>query len=90
MQGLNIDRTVFLFAASVIIASVVAAIVTELQWPLYITLFVGANMLQAAITTFCPLAWILKWLGIPIGAAFFGSKLTTKDEIQKPTELQTA
>jgi hypothetical protein len=37
---------------------------------LWFTAFVGANMLQAAFSGFCPLAKILKALGKKPGAAF--------------------
>jgi hypothetical protein len=35
-----------------------------------VTAFVGANMLQAAFTGFCPLAKMLKRLGVRPGEAF--------------------
>jgi len=37
---------------------------------LLLAAFVGLNLLQAAFTTFCPLAMILKKLGATPGAAF--------------------
>jgi hypothetical protein len=37
---------------------------------MWLTVFVGANLLQAAFTGFCPLATILKKLGKSSGAAF--------------------
>ena len=36
--------------------------------------FVGANLLQASFTGFCPLALILKKLGAPAGAAFCAAR----------------
>mgnify|MGYP002628984905 CR=1 FL=1 len=35
------------------------------QYWLYFTLFVGANLLQFGFSKFCPLALILKALGVP-------------------------
>jgi hypothetical protein len=32
--------------------------------------FVGLNLLQSAFTGFCPLALILRRLGVPAGCAF--------------------
>jgi hypothetical protein len=37
---------------------------------LWLTAFVGANMLQSAFTGFCPLAMVLKALGMRPGQAF--------------------
>jgi hypothetical protein len=72
---MTIDRTVFFFAGCVVLATVIASIVAKVEWPLYITLFVGANMLQASITTFCPLALFLKLGGVKPGAAFYNKEV---------------
>ncbi|MFA6164371.1 MAG: DUF2892 domain-containing protein, partial [Methylobacter sp.] len=37
---------------------------------LWFTAFVGANLLQSAFTGFCPMAIILKKLGVKPGSAF--------------------
>ena len=37
---------------------------------LWFTAFVGANLFQSAFTGFCPLALILRKLGVQPGAAF--------------------
>jgi len=37
---------------------------------LWFTAFVGANLFQAAFTGFCPLAKILKAVGVKTGCAF--------------------
>ena len=39
-------------------------------WWLLLTAFVGANLLQAGITGFCPAAMIFKRLGLKAGCAF--------------------
>ncbi|RTZ97309.1 MAG: DUF2892 domain-containing protein [Deltaproteobacteria bacterium] len=66
---MNIDRFVFAFAGAVILISILLSIVHSQNW-LWIAAFVGANMLQAAFTGFCPLAMILKGIGIKPGEAF--------------------
>jgi len=66
---MNIDQLVFAFAGSIILVSVVFAVFHSLYW-LWLTAFVGANLLQASITGFCPLALILKSLGYKSGSAF--------------------
>lgn len=39
-------------------------------WWLLLTGFVGLNMMQASVTGFCPVAFILRALGLKPGAAF--------------------
>jgi len=66
---MSIDRIVFAMAGIFIIASVLLAQYHDPAW-LYLTLFVGANLLQSAFTGFCPMAIILKSMGRKSGAAF--------------------
>lgn len=66
---MNIDRFVFAFAGFVIITSLLLSYFVNPYWML-LTAFVGLNMFQAAFTGFCPLAIILKRLGVQAGAAF--------------------
>ncbi len=66
---MNIDRIVFAFAGTVILVSIGLAYVASPYW-LFLTGFVGLNMLQAAFTGFCPLASILRLLGFQSGCAF--------------------
>ena len=65
---MNIDRMVLAFAGSMILLSVVLAHFVS-PW-LLLTIFVGANLLQSAFTGFCPLAMILRKLGVKSGHAF--------------------
>ncbi|WP_041795393.1 YgaP family membrane protein [Pararhodospirillum photometricum] len=67
---MSIDRIVLAFAGTVVLVSVALALFAGMTWALWITGFVGLNMLQAAFTRFCPLAMILKRLGVRPGAAF--------------------
>lgn len=39
------------------------------QWFLAFTAFVGLNLFQFGLTNFCPMAIILRKLGVPDGAA---------------------
>lgn len=66
---MNIDRFVMAFAGTVILLSVALTQLHHANW-MWLTVFVGANMLQAAFTGFCPLAKILAKLGIKPGLAF--------------------
>ncbi len=66
---MTIDRMVMAFAGLMILASLALAHVHSPLW-LYFTAFVGLNLFQAAFTGFCPLAIILRRLGVRPGAAF--------------------
>lgn len=66
---MNIDRLVFAIAGLFILASLALSQLHSAYW-LWFTAFVGANMLQAAFTGFCPLARILSAFGKRPGPAF--------------------
>ena len=66
---MNIDRIIFAFAGSLILISLALGVFHSLYW-LWFTAFVGANLLQSAFTGLCPLAVILKKLGVKSGNAF--------------------
>jgi hypothetical protein len=66
---MSIDRIVMMFAATVILLSIAMSQLHHVNW-LFLTAFVGANLLQASFTGFCPLAKALKALGSNPGQAF--------------------
>ncbi|GEM_PF-378207 len=66
---MNIDRFVFAVAGFFVFSSVLLSIYHDQNW-LWFTGFVGANLFQAAFTGFCPLAKILKAVGVEPGHAF--------------------
>jgi hypothetical protein len=66
---MTIDRAVMAFAATVALAGLALAQFHSSYWLLLPT-FVGLNLLQAAVTGFCPLAILLKKAGMRPGAAF--------------------
>jgi len=67
---MNIDRFVMLFAGIVILAGTGLAWYTGIDYWLIVPAFVGANLFQASLTGFCPLASMLKKMGKQSGAAF--------------------
>ena len=69
---MSIDRIVMAWAGVVVLVSLLLAQLHSGYW-LWLTAFVGANLLQAAFTGFCPMAIVLKKLGFKAGAAFFYS-----------------
>ncbi|WP_126456281.1 YgaP family membrane protein [Sulfuriflexus mobilis] len=67
---MSIDRLVFVIAGTFILASVALTHYHNPNW-MWLTVFVGANLLQAGFTRFCPLAMILKkFCGAKPGNAF--------------------
>ncbi|MDH3220245.1 MAG: DUF2892 domain-containing protein [Gammaproteobacteria bacterium] len=66
---MSIDRLVMMFAGAVILISLALSLIHHDYW-LFVTAFVGANLLQASFTGFCPLAKILKAFGSKPGQAF--------------------
>ena len=66
---MSIDRVVLAFAGFVVLASLGLSIIHHQNW-LWLTAFVGVNLFQAAFTGFCPLAMILKKVGLRPGQAF--------------------
>ncbi|MEZ5499863.1 MAG: DUF2892 domain-containing protein [Steroidobacteraceae bacterium] len=66
---MNIDRIVMAFAGSMILLSLALGALVSPYW-LLLGAFVGLNMLQAAFTRFCPLALMLRRMGVLPGAAF--------------------
>lgn len=66
---MTIDRMVMAFAGLMIMASVALAYTVSPYW-LLLTAFVGFNLFQSAFTGFCPLAIVLRKVGVRSGAAF--------------------
>ena len=66
---MTIDRIVMAFAGTMILVSLGLSQLFG-PWWLLLAAFVGLNLLQASFTRFCPLAMLLKKLGVTPGAAF--------------------
>jgi hypothetical protein len=66
---MRIDQLVLAVAGSMVLLSALLAWVFSPVW-LLLTAFVGVNLLQSAFTGFCPLATILKKMGVAPGPAF--------------------
>lgn len=65
----NLDQWVFRLAGLFILVSTGLSVIHSQHW-LWISGFVGLNMLQTSFTGFCPLVLILKKFGVPAGPAF--------------------
>jgi hypothetical protein len=60
---MSIERSIFAFAGFMVLLSLV---LTRLVHPnfIWLTVFVGANLLQSAFTGFCPVGSLLHKLGM--------------------------
>lgn len=66
---MNIDRAVLAMAGTIILVSVLLAVLVS-SWWLLLTAFVGLNLLQSSITGFCPAAVVFRRAGLTEGCAF--------------------
>ena len=66
---MNIDRAVMAMAGVMVLLGTILAWLVSPYW-LLLTAFVGANLLQASVTGFCPAALIFSRLGLKPGCAF--------------------
>ncbi|MCF8067321.1 MAG: DUF2892 domain-containing protein [Desulfobacterales bacterium] len=66
---MTVERIVFAVAGSFILISLILYLFHSHYW-LWFTAFVGANLFQSSITGFCPMAKILKLIGLKTGKAF--------------------
>jgi hypothetical protein len=66
---MTIDRAVMAFAGCMILVSLALSWIMSPYW-LWLTAFVGANLVQSAFTGFCPAAMLFKRLGVHPGTAF--------------------
>jgi hypothetical protein len=67
--AMTLDRAVLAFAGLVTLASLALGHFVHPAW-LWLAVFAGANMVQAAFTGFCPAAMIFKAFGVRAGCAF--------------------
>jgi DUF2892 family protein len=66
---MTIERLVRIFAGAVVLISLALGVEASplfvSPWWLAVTAFVGFNLFQSGFTNICPLALILKKLGVP-------------------------
>lgn len=70
---MTIDRYIRVFAGLFVLVSLALGVpgspLFVSTWALAFTAFVGANLFQSGFTNICPLASILRKLGVPESAA---------------------
>ncbi|MDH5387237.1 MAG: DUF2892 domain-containing protein [Gammaproteobacteria bacterium] len=65
---MTVDKFVRLFAGLMILLSLALTHYVHPNW-VALTIFVGANLAQSGLTNLCPLATILKKMGVPEGGS---------------------
>ncbi|ADC71509.1 conserved hypothetical protein [Thioalkalivibrio sp. K90mix] len=66
---MNLDRFFLVFAGIVVLISALLTWAAS-GWWLLLTVFIGVHLIQSAFTGFCPLAMVLKSLGMKPGEIF--------------------
>lgn len=66
---MTLDRAVMAFAGTMVLISLALTHYVHPAW-IWLTVFVGANLLQTAFTGFCPAAFVFKKLGVKPGVVF--------------------
>ncbi|MCL6707724.1 DUF2892 domain-containing protein [Pseudomonas sp. R2.Fl] len=66
---MSLDRMVLAFAGIMVLLSVALTVFVH-PYFVWLTVFVGLNMLQSTFTGFCPAAIVFRKLGIRPGTAF--------------------
>lgn len=69
---MTVERYIRIFAGLFILISLALGVegspLFVSKWALAFTAFVGANLFQSGFTTLCPLATLLRKLGVPEGS----------------------
>lgn len=66
---MSLDRAVMMFAGVMVLVSLALTHWIHPAW-MWLTVFVGLNLMQASITGFCPAAMLFRRLGVRPGTAF--------------------
>ena len=66
---MSIERVVFAIAGVMILVSLALAYFVSAYW-LALAAIVGLNLSQSAFTGYCPVAYVLKKMGLKSGTAF--------------------
>lgn len=65
---MTVERAVRLLAGIIVLVSLALAYWVSNYW-LWLTAFVGLNLLQSAFTNWCPAMSIFRWMGLPNASA---------------------
>jgi Inner membrane protein YgaP-like, transmembrane domain len=65
---MTVERAVRLLAGIIVLVSLALAHWVSPQW-LWLSAFVGLNLLQSGFTNWCPAMTIFQWMGVPSAAS---------------------
>ncbi|MDM8558346.1 DUF2892 domain-containing protein [Candidatus Parabeggiatoa sp. HSG14] len=74
---MTVERIVFIVAGSFILLSLTLSQLHHIYW-LGFTAFIGVNLLQSGFTRTCPLAIVLKKVGVPSELQMVNSSYKTQ------------
>ena len=63
---MTINEALRVMAGIMVLVSVILSYFVAQEW-LYLTLFVGLNLIQSAFTKWCPAMWVFRKLGLKEG-----------------------
>jgi len=66
---MTLDRAVMMFAGFMVLLSLALTLYAS-PYFVWLTAFVGANLMQASLTGFCPAAIVFRKLGVRPGVVF--------------------
>lgn len=66
---MTLDRAILAFAGTMVLLSLALTYYVHPGF-VWLTVFVGANLIQSSFTGFCPAAMLFKKIGIKSGSAF--------------------
>lgn len=66
---MTLDRAVMMFAGLMVLVSIALTHWVHPAW-IWLTVFVGLNLMQASVTRFCPAAMVFRRLGVRPGVVF--------------------
>ena len=66
---MSLDRAVMMFAGFMVLLSLALTYWVHPAW-MWLTVFVGLNLMQASVTGFCPAAMLFRRMGVRPGTAF--------------------
>ncbi|MCV0426559.1 MAG: DUF2892 domain-containing protein [Roseibium sp.] len=66
---MTVERAILLVVGTLIVISVLLAVYVNLNW-LWLTGILGAHLMQASFTGFCPAVMILKKMGLAQKSGF--------------------
>ncbi|MFO1143254.1 MAG: DUF2892 domain-containing protein [Amaricoccus sp.] len=66
---MTVDRAVLAFAGFMVLLSVMLTVWVS-PYFVWLTVFVGLNLMQSSVTGFCPAAAVFRRIGVRQGSAF--------------------